>query len=157
MVSSFYVLTHWILKTTVRLFCFCPYSQAEETDAWWYGNVARNAQELKLTARQASTNAHVAHQPSLLSQLLLYPILQANWVVHCLPEMFYACLPIVLFPQLSDWNALLLLTYCLENLMDIGAWWSMVHGLANSWTRLGDWAHTCSKSWLRFFPDTFSL
>ena len=25
---------------------------------------------------------------------------------------------------------------CLENLMDRGAWWAMVHGVAKSWTQL---------------------
>ena len=25
---------------------------------------------------------------------------------------------------------------CLENLMDRGAWWATVHGVAKSWTRL---------------------
>ena len=27
---------------------------------------------------------------------------------------------------------------CLENLMDGGAWWATVHGVAKSWTRLSD-------------------
>ena len=27
---------------------------------------------------------------------------------------------------------------CLENLMDGGAWWAAVHGVAKSWTRLSD-------------------
>ena len=27
---------------------------------------------------------------------------------------------------------------CLENPMDIGAWWATVHGVAKSWTRLSD-------------------
>ena len=27
---------------------------------------------------------------------------------------------------------------CLENLMDRGAWWTAVHGVAKSWARLGD-------------------
>ena len=27
---------------------------------------------------------------------------------------------------------------CLENLIDRGAWWAMVHGVAKSWIRLGD-------------------
>ena len=30
---------------------------------------------------------------------------------------------------------------CLENSMDRGAWWATVHGVTESWTRLGDWAH----------------
>ena len=28
---------------------------------------------------------------------------------------------------------------CLENPMDRGAWWAMVHGVTNSWTRLSNW------------------
>ena len=28
---------------------------------------------------------------------------------------------------------------CLENLMDRGAWWAAVHGVAKSWARLSDW------------------
>ena len=27
---------------------------------------------------------------------------------------------------------------CLENFMDRGAWWAIVHGVSNSWTRLSD-------------------
>ena len=27
---------------------------------------------------------------------------------------------------------------CLENSMDRGAWWAIVHGIAKSWTRLSD-------------------
>ena len=33
---------------------------------------------------------------------------------------------------------------CLENPMDRGAWWAMVHGVTKSWTRLN--AHTHSNS-----------
>ena len=32
---------------------------------------------------------------------------------------------------------------CLENPMDRGAWWVMVHGVAKSWTRLSNWTITC--------------
>ena len=31
---------------------------------------------------------------------------------------------------------------CLENSMDGGAWWATVHGVAESWTRLSDFAFT---------------
>ena len=31
---------------------------------------------------------------------------------------------------------------CLENLMDGGAWWAAVHGVAKSWTRLSDFTFT---------------
>ena len=31
---------------------------------------------------------------------------------------------------------------CLGNPMDQGAWWTTVHGVAKSGTRLNDWAHT---------------
>ena len=31
---------------------------------------------------------------------------------------------------------------CPENLMDSGAWWATVHGVAKMWTRLSDGAHT---------------
>jgi len=38
---------------------------------------------------------------------------------------------------------LTLLQYsCLENPMDGGAWWAAVHGVARSWTRLSNLAHT---------------
>ena len=32
---------------------------------------------------------------------------------------------------------------CLENLMDRGAWWATVHGVAKSQTRLTDYTHIC--------------
>ena len=31
---------------------------------------------------------------------------------------------------------------CLENLMDGGAWWARVHGVANNQTRLSDFTHS---------------
>ena len=31
---------------------------------------------------------------------------------------------------------------CLENLMDGGAWWAAVHGIAKSWTQLRDFTFT---------------
>ena len=31
---------------------------------------------------------------------------------------------------------------CLENPVDGGAWWAAVHGIAKSWTRLGDFTFT---------------
>ena len=36
---------------------------------------------------------------------------------------------------------------CLENLMDRGAWWATVHGVAKSWTRLSDFTFTSSATW----------
>ena len=35
-----------------------------------------------------------------------------------------------------------LLYSCLENPMDIEAWWAIVHGIAKSWTRLNDFTFT---------------
>ena len=35
---------------------------------------------------------------------------------------------------------------CLENPMDGGAWWTAVHGVAKSWTRLSDFTFTFSLS-----------
>ena len=32
--------------------------------------------------------------------------------------------------------------FLLENSMDRGAWWAIVHGVAKSWTQPRDWAHT---------------
>ena len=32
---------------------------------------------------------------------------------------------------------------CLENSTDRGAWQTTVHGVAKSWTRQSNWAHTC--------------
>ena len=31
---------------------------------------------------------------------------------------------------------------CLENPMDRGSWWAVVHGVAKSWTRLSDFTFT---------------
>ena len=36
---------------------------------------------------------------------------------------------------------------CLENLMDRGAWWATVHGVAKSWTRLSDFTFTFTFSY----------
>ena len=35
-------------------------------------------------------------------------------------------------------NVSLLLYSCLENLMDRGAWWAIVHGATKSWTQLSN-------------------
>ena len=35
---------------------------------------------------------------------------------------------------------------CLENLMDRGAWWAAVHGVAESWIRLSDFHFSDSTS-----------
>ena len=43
-------------------------------------------------------------------------------------------------PGLGNGNLLQYL--CLENSMDRGSWWAIVHGVANSWTRLSDRMHT---------------
>ena len=34
---------------------------------------------------------------------------------------------------------------CLENSVDRGAWWAIVHGVAKSCTRLSDWAQQCPQ------------
>ena len=40
--------------------------------------------------------------------------------------------------QIGEGNGTPLQYSCLENLMDRGAWWAAVHGVAKSWTRLSD-------------------
>ena len=34
---------------------------------------------------------------------------------------------------------------CLENSMDREAWWATVYGIAKSWAKLSDWAHTIKQ------------
>ena len=34
---------------------------------------------------------------------------------------------------------------CLENPMDRGAWWAIVHGVAKCWTRLSNFTHSIQK------------
>ena len=41
----------------------------------------------------------------------------------------------------GEWNGNPLQYSCRENSMDRGAWWATVHGVAKSWTQLGD-SHT---------------
>ena len=40
---------------------------------------------------------------------------------------------------------------CLENSMDRGAWWDIIHGVAKSWTRLStrmqEHTHTHTHTW----------
>ena len=43
---------------------------------------------------------------------------------------------------LGEGNGTPLQYSCLENPMDGGAWWATVHGVAKSWTRLGDFTFT---------------
>ena len=42
----------------------------------------------------------------------------------------------------KEGNGTLLQYSCLENPMDGGAWWTAVHGVAKSWTRLSDFTFT---------------
>ena len=56
-----------------------------------------------------------------------------NWVI---------CLFIVAIVCYGEGNGTLLQHSCLENLMDVGAWWAAVHGVAKSWTRLNDFTFT---------------
>ena len=55
-------------------------------------------------------------------------------------------LPPILDPSSSffcgEGNGTPLQSCCLENPMDGGAWWAVVHGVAKSWTRLSDFTFT---------------
>ena len=42
----------------------------------------------------------------------------------------------------EEWNGSPLWYSCLENSMDRGAWPTIVHGIAKSWTHLSDWTHS---------------
>ena len=44
--------------------------------------------------------------------------------------------------NLGEGNGTPLQYSCLENLMDGGAWWAAVHGVAKSWIRLRDFTFT---------------
>ena len=37
--------------------------------------------------------------------------------------------------------------FCLENPMDRGAWWAIVHVVAKSWTRLNNFHFMVAKAW----------
>ena len=53
-----------------------------------------------------------------------------------------------------DWVTSLSFQYsCLENPMDGGAWWAVVHGVTKSWTRLSDF--TSLHFWCFQFQVTF--
>ena len=46
---------------------------------------------------------------------------------------------------------------CLENPMDGGAWWAIVHGVAKSWARLSDFTFTCTHTYdILGFPGVAS-
>ena len=44
---------------------------------------------------------------------------------------------------------------CLENSMDRGAWWTMLHRVTKSWTRLSKWAHMQDSTW--YFSNKQSI
>ena len=44
--------------------------------------------------------------------------------------------------------------FCLENPMDEGAWWTLVHGVAKSWTRLSDFTFTFTFVYTDPFPKS---
>ena len=56
------------------------------------------------------------------------------------PTLFLMTLPTAYFLQEGNGNPLQ--SSCLENLMDGGAWWATVHGVAKSQTRLSDFTFT---------------
>ena len=51
---------------------------------------------------------------------------------------FKICGTIMVSPR--EGNGTPLQYSCLENLLDRGAWWAAVHGVARSWTRLSDFS-----------------
>ena len=61
-----------------------------------------------------------------------------DWA-HCLLSNFFNN---PYDPLLGEGNATPLQHSCLENLLDRGAWWATVHGVAKSWTRLSDFTFT---------------
>ena len=44
------------------------------------------------------------------------------------------------FPPVGNSNSLWY--FCLENSMDRGGWWAVVHEVAKSWKQVSDWART---------------
>ena len=48
----------------------------------------------------------------------------------------------LLFMYIEEGSGTPLHYSCLENPMDGGAWWAVVHGVAESWTRLSDFTFT---------------
>ena len=44
---------------------------------------------------------------------------------------------------------------CLENLMDRGAWWAAVHGVAKSWMKLSPCVHMCTHTHNSFIPNNY--
>ena len=44
--------------------------------------------------------------------------------------------------QVGEGSGIPLQYFCSENPMDGGAWWAAVHGVAKSWTQLGDFTFT---------------
>ena len=57
-------------------------------------------------------------------------------------------------------NGNLLQYSCLENSMDRGSWWAIVHGVAKNWTQLSDWTElnwipyraTWVAQWIKNLP-----
>ena len=45
--------------------------------------------------------------------------------------------------------------FCLGNLVDRGACWAIVPGIAESQTQLSDWAHTHTHTHLSIYPPTY--
>jgi len=56
--------------------------------------------------------------------------------------------PTVNFLSLQSGNGNPLQYSCLENPMDGGAWWAILHRVAKSWTQLSDFTLLSKKSWL---------
>ena len=60
------------------------------------------------------------------------------------PSLFQVQLEIckMLYLPFREGNGTPLQYSCLENPMDGGAWWAIVHGVAESWTRLSNFTFT---------------
>ena len=72
----------------------------------------------------------------LLLHLLSFSIL----CFHLHFSKNYFCFNLFFYPE--EGNGDPLQYSCLENPMDGGAWWAVVHGVAKSWTRLSDFTFT---------------
>ena len=102
---------------------------------------------VNITSVLASVSSFLSPQWSLWFRLcyssLGTELTSASWKQNCILSIFIL---IVLMPCIGGGHGNSLQCSCLENPMDRGAWRAAVHGVADSRTRLSDWARNALYS-----------
>ena len=105
--------------------------------AWWatVHGVTKVRHDWACTWRaQAFLGRHLAYcSLRAFSAFIIAPV---NPSYVSISVYMFVCVCVYIYMYIGEGNGIPLQYSCLENPMDRGAWWAVVHGVAQSWTRL---------------------